>query len=144
MCRFNMDQTQNIAHRPEHESHNEPDNLGMARSSGRCSPLRECPFLEVIRRLMDRPSKWQLQDKSESDSPSGSEKAYEIDSSDDSLVVTTRVQVKSNETIATTSLLPQSEEGGEGTESDSQNPHADDAEKGDSDAEEFGEKESSA
>ncbi|MCD7455069.1 hypothetical protein HAX54_026946 [Datura stramonium] len=66
------------------------------------------------------------------DNPSGSEEAYDIDSSKDSSALTTREQAKSKEPKTTTSLLSQSEEGGEGTESNSEDPPADDAEKGDS------------
>ncbi|MCE5166008.1 hypothetical protein HAX54_013979 [Datura stramonium] len=60
---------------------------------------------------------------------SGSEKNYDIDSSDDSLVMTTRVKSKEKESVVATSPLPQSEERGEGTNFESEDPPADDAER---------------
>ncbi|MCD9638014.1 hypothetical protein HAX54_021624, partial [Datura stramonium] len=67
---------------------------------------------------------------------------YDIKSSDESPFVTTREQSKAKETTAVTSPLPQSEGGGEGAESDSEDPLEDDTEEGDNDVDESGDDES--
>ncbi|MCD7470179.1 hypothetical protein HAX54_009855 [Datura stramonium] len=96
----------------------------------------------------------QLRDELESDSSSGLEVHYNIETSDESLVVTTREKSKAQEAAAPTSSPPQSNEGSVEVASDGDNPPADNAEEGiddteesgddDTDAEESGDKESVA
>ncbi|MCD7452520.1 hypothetical protein HAX54_017207, partial [Datura stramonium] len=74
---------------------------------------------EAIRRK-EIAKKKKLQNEPDLDCPSGSEENYDIDSSDNSLVVTTR-----------------SKEGGVGTEFDSEDPPMDDEEDGDNKVYEF-------
>ncbi|MCD7464072.1 hypothetical protein HAX54_052011 [Datura stramonium] len=80
----------------------------------------------------------QLRDESESDSSSGSEVHYNIETVDESPVVTTRAKSNAQETAATTASPPQSDEGSDEAASDGDNPPADNAEEGNDDAEESG------
>ncbi|MCD7451488.1 hypothetical protein HAX54_012157, partial [Datura stramonium] len=72
----------------------------------------------------------QLRDESESDSSSGSEVHYNIETSDESLVVTTQAKPKAKENVETIASPPQSKEGGEEADSDGENRPADNAEGG--------------
>ncbi|MCE3216783.1 hypothetical protein HAX54_008013, partial [Datura stramonium] len=54
---------------------------------------------------------WRLHDESESDSSSGSEVHYDITSSDESPVVTTREKSKAQEVVVATTSPPRSDEG---------------------------------
>ncbi|MCE3215181.1 hypothetical protein HAX54_001202 [Datura stramonium] len=82
--------------------------------------------------------RWHLHDESELDSSSGSEVHCNIETSDESPVVTTRVKSKAQEAAMTTASPSQFEEGGEEPESDGDNPPTDNAKEGNDDAEELG------
>ncbi|MCD7453667.1 hypothetical protein HAX54_021822 [Datura stramonium] len=86
----------------------------------------------------------QLRDESELDSSSGSEVHYNITSSDESPVVTTRENSKAQEAVAATTSLPQSDEGSDEDESDGDNPPADNAEKGNDDVVDSGDYDTNA
>ncbi|MCD7465569.1 hypothetical protein HAX54_001570 [Datura stramonium] len=85
-----------------------------------------------------RPYVPHLRDESESDCSSGSEVHYNITSSDESPVVTTRAKSKAQEAVAATTSPAQSDKGSDEAESDGDNPPADNAGKGNDDAEELG------
>ncbi|MCE3215406.1 hypothetical protein HAX54_002285 [Datura stramonium] len=80
----------------------------------------------------------QIRDELESDSSSGLEVHYNITSSDESPVVTTREKSKAQEAIATTTSPPQSDERSDEVKSNGDNPPMDNAGKGNDDAEESG------
>ncbi|MCD9644994.1 hypothetical protein HAX54_033622 [Datura stramonium] len=79
--------------------------------------------------------KRQLRDNTESDNSSGSKENFEIDSSNDSAVVTTKERSKAIESVVATSPRSQFEEGREGAEYDSEDPPANDKEDGNNDIE---------
>ncbi|MCE3216774.1 hypothetical protein HAX54_007997, partial [Datura stramonium] len=101
-----------------------------------------CRFLQqpVLKEIAKRQK---LRDRSESDSSSGLEVHYNIETSDESPMVTTRAKSKYQE-IAVTTSPPQSEEGGEEAESDGDNPPTDNAKEGNDDAEESGDEDTEA
>ncbi|MCE0481193.1 hypothetical protein HAX54_038740 [Datura stramonium] len=80
----------------------------------------------------------------ESDSSNGSEVHYNIETSDESLVVTTWGKSKAQEATMATSPHSLSEEGEEEDESDGEDPPADDAKQGNDDAEELGDDDTEA
>ncbi|MCD9643508.1 hypothetical protein HAX54_031081 [Datura stramonium] len=63
---------------------------------------------------------------------------YNITSSEEYLVVTTREKSKAQEAVTATTSPPQSDEGSDEAESDGENPSADNVEKGNDGAEELG------
>ncbi|MCE3050133.1 hypothetical protein HAX54_046519, partial [Datura stramonium] len=77
-----------------------------------------------------------LRDESESDSFSGSNLHYSIETSDESLVVTTRAKSKAQEAAVAIASPPQSDEGSDEAKSDGDNPPTDNAEKGKGNVEE--------
>ncbi|MCE2055801.1 hypothetical protein HAX54_043443, partial [Datura stramonium] len=85
-----------------------------------------------------------LLDESESESSSGSEVHYNIETSNKYLVVTTKAKSKAREAVAATASPPQSEEGGKEAEFDGEHPPADNSGDNDSEAEESGNKDSAA
>ncbi|MCE3052046.1 hypothetical protein HAX54_051452 [Datura stramonium] len=86
----------------------------------------------------------QLHDEPESDSSSGSEVNYNITSSDESPIRTTRANSKAQEDVATATSPPQSNEGSDEAESDDDNPSADNTDKGNDDVEESGDDDTNA
>ncbi|MCD7448939.1 hypothetical protein HAX54_047551 [Datura stramonium] len=78
----------------------------------------------------------QLRDELESDSFSGSKVHYNIETYDESQVVTTRAKSKAQYATADTTSPPQSDEGSDEAESDGYNPSTDNVEEGNGNAEE--------
>ncbi|MCD9640489.1 hypothetical protein HAX54_025828 [Datura stramonium] len=77
-----------------------------------------------------------LRDELESDSSSGSEVHYNIETTYEYKVLTTWAKSKAQEAAAATASPPQSDEGSDEAESDGDNPPADNAEEDNDDAEE--------
>ncbi|MCE2055316.1 hypothetical protein HAX54_042391 [Datura stramonium] len=80
----------------------------------------------------------QHHDESELESSSGLEVHYNIETSDESPVVTNRAKSKSQEVVAATTSPPQFDKGSDDAEPNGENPPADNAEEGNYDAEESG------
>ncbi|MCD9638572.1 hypothetical protein HAX54_022629 [Datura stramonium] len=86
--------------------------------------------------------KQQFRDESESESPSCSKESYEIDSSGEPPAVNARAKVMSQVITEVGPSLPHSDEGGEKTEADDDDPPNDNKEEGENADEESGEQES--
>ncbi|MCE3214729.1 hypothetical protein HAX54_053152 [Datura stramonium] len=71
--------------------------------------------------------RWQPRDESESDTSSGSKVHYNIETSNESPVVTTRAKYKAQEAAIATASVPQAEEGGADAESNGEHPPTDNA-----------------
>ncbi|MCE0482069.1 hypothetical protein HAX54_040448, partial [Datura stramonium] len=93
---------------------------------------------------MEIAKRQQLHDELESDNYSGSEVHYNIETFEESPVVTTRTKSKAQEAAAATASPPQSNEGSDEAESDGDNPSVDNAEEGNDDAEESGDDDTDA